>query len=129
MLVVFKKFSLFFKFELIIRRLRKAYGITSQVKNNNGMHYLLFDCDTVADDNFFYGKYREPIISYKTNKGCHYVVLKKVAFTECVKELLECPYIDRKYVTMGILRGYWFLENHSPLFYPDLFNFMRIERT
>jgi len=127
MRIVFK--SPFFLFCFNLKKLRKAYGICSKVRGCNGYHYLLFDCDDKFNFDWFLDHFKEPMVCYKTAHGHHVIVFKKVWFSAVPSALLECPFIDNAFVSIGIKRGYWFLE--SPPFFTVKHvqaTIMRIER-
>lgn len=120
-----KYFPFFFRLEL--KRLRFAYGVTSNVPNS-GLHYLLFDCDTKPDFDYFIQRYKEPIVMYPSAHGWHVIVFQACSFSEAISKMAHCPFADKNHLAIGIKRGYWFLETYVPLFFKEL-KYMRIERT
>lgn len=121
-------------------KVRKAYGIESRVKDNNGLHHLLMDFD-VKDQriiNLVWENLRRrfpnsDLFMYETAHGFHAIVFAHLGFREAIQELVRTPYIDLQHVAIGISRGYWFLENPQCIpkailkRHPDL-SFMVIER-
>jgi hypothetical protein len=115
--------------EINLKKLRYAYGICSKVQGSDGKHFLLFDCDGDIDTYWFLKRYEEPIVFYRSRsgKGWHVIVFREVSFPEAIREILDCPYSDRAFVSFACRRGYLFLETTIPLFWTGL-TYMRIER-
>jgi len=67
---------------------------------------------------------------YKTKNGFHAIVWKRYSFRDALKELVKTPFIDLRWVAIGIKRGYWFLETPIPIPAPKGIrpNYMKIER-
>ncbi|MEM1562953.1 MAG: hypothetical protein QW734_07935 [Candidatus Bathyarchaeia archaeon] len=121
-------------------KVRRAYGVESRVKGNDGLHHLLMDFD-VKDEriiNLVWENLRRrfpnaDIFMYETAHGFHAIVFVHLGFREAIKALVCTPYIDLQHVAIGINRGYWFLENPQCIpnaivkRHPDL-SFMAIER-
>lgn len=93
---------------------------------------MLFDVD---EENKFdvslLEKYiqKYPMFVYKTpHNGTHVLVYKPQSFIETAKEMLDFKYLDFAWFSIGLRRGYWYLENYKPIpFWNDL-TYMEIER-
>ena len=115
------------------KHLRKTYGICSRVKHSCNLHYLLFDIDIPKKYlydalSYFRAQYPNSKKSwYSTPHGIHVIVFEKHSFKNAIRELVECPWVDPKWVAIGIKRGYWFLESHSKIVDDDL-TYMMVER-
>jgi len=112
-----------FFFQANFYKLRKAYGMTSQtIRNKHGQvdHWLLFDLDNHTPREFLawmehkFGAMCLYTI-YPTPHGYHAIIWQSYSFLEAAKILAECPLVDMKWVRIGFKRGYWFLENYSPI--------------
>ena len=123
------------------KHIRKTYGICSRVKYSCNLHYLLFDIDMIAklhntnedipmQDVISYFRAQYPYskkLWYSTPHGIHVIIFEKHSFKNAIRELVECPWVDLKWVAIGIKRGYWFLESHSKIVDDDL-TYMMVER-
>ncbi len=146
MKIRFKLFGRVFAFYCF--KVRKAYGI----KSGTHSHYLLMDFDTGGEDvakrisGITKAEIMEQVwqnlqsrfpnadkLMYETKNGFHAIVFQKFTFKQAIIEMVKTPYIDLGHVSIGINRGYWFLETKNGIpvrFYvlhPDL-EFMVIER-
>jgi len=97
-----------FHFFLFINRKRSAYGIRSNRKTNTGRvgeyHNLLFDFDANLPSNTSFDW------TERTPHGFHAVILGQYSFNRAIREISSYKTIDRTWLSMGIKRGYWFLE-------------------
>ena len=116
------------------KHLRKTYGVCSRVRLSRDLHYLLFDIDIDKDTpvqyviSYFQAKYSySKKVWYSTPHGIHVIIFEMHSFKNAIKELVECPWVDLKWVAIGIKRGYWFLESHSKVDSEDL-TYMMVER-
>ena len=146
MRLIFKHFPIFFSLNL--SKLRFAYGVSSivpkrkispegQQPNQSSMpelHYQLLDCDGKQPDDVYYWLLKneeEPFIVYQTPHGVHAIVYNPLPFPECAAAMLRVPFADKSHISIGLKRGYWFLEQKIPVFFSRSLPmiFMRIERT
>lgn len=114
---------------------RKTYGICSRTRNDQELHYLLFDVDDPLcvpmarryfHDRYYMEGYR--CYSYGTvSGGLHTIVLKAQDIYETAIEMLQCPFVDSAHVGIGLKRGYWFLNTYQRISDSHL-TYMRIER-
>jgi len=119
------KFGWHFRLTLNIMKTTKwRYGITSRVPGVPNYHWFLADLDTqckrclVEFEDWLYGKLRSyQIIKYATKTGYHYIVFYALSFRQMIVLLADAPYVDEKWLRIGVKRGYWFLETHRQL--PD----------
>lgn len=102
---------------LILCRVRWAYGITSQVPGTED-HYLFFDIDHPHFNDFW--DWFHPLFSKnefsgtKTPHGWHFKVWDvQGTLKEIAGIMLEAPQVDITWLSMGLKRGYWFLEQRK----------------
>jgi hypothetical protein len=78
------------------------------------MHYPLFDCDGIRCGelvNYLREKYpTTPYIAYDTAHGCHAILLSPMPIFEMLQTVCLCPYTDKVHLSMGVKRGYLYLE-------------------
>ena len=138
MKVRFKLFGRVFAFYCF--KVRSAYGVQSKVQGKDDLHYLLMDFDTkdarimnLVWENLRVRFPNSDLFLYETKHGFHAIVFAKFSFREAIQQLVKTPYIDLNHVSIGINRGYWFLENPQCIpkkiweKHQDL-QFMKIER-
>ena len=65
---------------------------------------------------------------YTTPHGIHVIVFEKHSFKNAIRELVECPFIDLKWVAIGIKRGYWFLESHSKVAPKQFYGWEKLDK-
>lgn len=101
-----KKLPFNFHFFLFIRRKRLAYGVRSNRPNNDRYHNLFYDIDTNLS--------RDAIAEYdwveRTPHGFHAVKLGNYSYKRALEEISKDSTVDRSWLSMGVKRGYWFLE-------------------
>jgi len=112
-------------------KVSEVYGISSQVKDLGDAHFLLFDIDNTDADislEWFYNTYKSYRKTfYITHNGFHAIVFKAQSFKNTIKEMLDCPYIDKTWVALGIRRGYFFLQTQIRIAYPNV-TYMKVDR-
>ena len=110
--------------------MRYAYGICSKVPNMSNMHYPLIDVDSENFSETWEWVLQNcfgTCIFYPTKHGFHIIAFEPMSFASCASFMLRVPNIDKKHVSIGVSRGYWFLETKVPLFLKKV-TYMRIER-
>lgn len=124
MRLTFKRFP--FLFQITCMKLRKAYGVRST------SNILLFDVDeqkTFFEAFHWFCKHYplSLVIQYLTKHGYHVIVVSpfKRTFQQQATVLVNNPFVDMKWVSIGLKRGYWFLESDVPI--PQA-RYMEIER-
>ena len=108
----------------------QVYGISSKVKNSDE-HYLLFDVDDDVNNAYLWlqDHYENlPHTEYPTHKGFHYIVFKPQSWTKTLKELMDCPYVDKTWIALAIRRGYLFLQTYVKVPHRAGLTYMRVER-
>lgn len=128
--------STYFFFRWSLYTKRKAIGISSLYPENPEWHYGIFDIDTQEErervETYLMKWYGRIDFAYETKKGLHYMVFSPNPFILTASIILGCPDIDLSWFAIGLKRGYWFIENYSPipkklrLKYP--IHYMKIDR-
>lgn len=115
---------------------RPAYGVCSLMPRSRTWHYLLFDFDVsnkmkwaerILRDYFLTTYPSSPFYFYSSLSGFHCIVMKPYSLADAAIELLKCPLTDKKFVGIGLTRGYWFLETNESILNRKL-SYMVIER-
>jgi len=119
------KFGWHFRFEINVMRTTKwRYGVTSRIPGVPGYHWFMADLDTQCTNCLMefegwlikmFGAQNQ--IKYRTQNGYHYIVFYALPFRKLLSLLADAPYVDEKWLIIGVKRGYWFLETHAEL--PD----------
>lgn len=115
-----------FFFSLTIGRVKKVHGIRSTP------NILLFDVDeqkTFFEAFHWFCKHYplSLVMQYATRHGYRVIVVSpfKRTFQQQATVLVNNPFVDMKWVSIGLKRGYWFLESDVPI--PQA-RYMEIER-
>lgn len=89
-----------------------AIGTTSIVPNSD-KHYYIADFDCPIPDSVFktLQKNNVSFIVQKTKNGFHLYTDWKMSFNSLIKALRATPSVDRKWISIGIMRGYFFLAD------------------
>jgi len=107
----------FFKWSFALKRI--AIGISSYYPLNPKWHYGLFDIDskdyTKEIEQYLKKWYSRIDFAYETPNGLHYLCLTPLDFRTTAKIMLGCPDIDISWFSIGLKRGYWFIENYVPI--------------
>lgn len=97
-----------------------AIGTTSRVPYCKRLHYFIadFDCEKLPDnviENISY--WSKHVFIQKTKNGYHVYTDCKLTFNSLVKKLRHCK-ADKKWVSIGKKRGYFFLADKSHVILP-----------
>jgi len=100
-------------------------GISSMVPGEPGLHFLLADYDGTPENLYDY----HWDVTYETPHGWHGIELVAQSLSSTARRLLVRG-CDPVYISVGLKRGYWLLENYKPIpeEFLDRLSLMEFER-